>query len=572
MTLPTSKPNLTNREMIYPSNLDDNWGESLNQNFKKLGQNIDTYKLSVRDSAKEIELSVATHFETLKDAMNDASAEYILALKTNRQNAMSDLKAVIDLKIESAVTEMVNNTKGQLDEISDIKAILLLGITRIQTEYNLTSGYIEAGIDRMLRVLDNEVETTSSAKEDIVNSVKEIRGNLLEHISNYNNPHDFNTSQIKDSKPVYQPDPLGNDSIFPLAVDDVIEVPSENTQIDESITLPDETPKETLDLTTAPLLYFSLGDHYLILENVLDTAETFDYRFGPLSPAGSLALSVREVIFQSLSSGIYEVVAPSPIQTTITYSETDILRGEGHFDIIVFSSDTPVEGGQVTISIYPKDRPLANPDRVITANIIRLNQTNKPTLLNNIILFSAETGVTDPDNDEVVADSGLLKMEITSSDYSITTGSGFDIVETPALFHWTVDTLINPGVILNVAQIYKSSVELTEEEVLFDVPLAYRKIVGENWSDIEAANFNAADSRGAAYYDSASDSLVLFFEPDENNLSHEYTIKFVDNTDPIQSGTFVNVIWKKWDTEAALSDVNNYTPELIATGVAEIFI
>ena len=71
MGVPTGLPGLTGNQLVYFEIDDDDWGEALNQNFKVIGQNIDEFKFSVEDTAREVEVAVARRFERLREGLNE---------------------------------------------------------------------------------------------------------------------------------------------------------------------------------------------------------------------------------------------------------------------------------------------------------------------------------------------------------------------------------------------------------------------------------------------------------------------------------------------------------------------
>ena len=231
MNLPTSVPNKVLAPIVYPKHMDNNWGHYMNDNFEHIATKADDLKIDVRAKAMAIEVSTAKHFATLKDAMNKAAEDYIATVKASRQNVMLDMKAIIDGYVAAAVDEMLKVTQAQLDEISETKSTLLVAITDIQSNFHLTEGYIQAGIEKINKRLDSEIEASASSKSDIATKVKTVRDLLLEHMSDFNNPHEFNGGQGAGNGPVYQPDPIGTEAIFPLSENDVIVVTADEETV-----------------------------------------------------------------------------------------------------------------------------------------------------------------------------------------------------------------------------------------------------------------------------------------------------------------------------------------------------
>ena len=595
MTLPTNKPNEVSDHIIFPNAADSSWGRAMNDNLELLASQVDIYKVEVANNVKAIEETVAGHFETLRETMNSTAEEYIVAIKDNREDAMLTLKATIDSKIEIAVNDLVANTLSQLSEVDEIKEILSLGINRIQTEFHLAKGYISSGLDRTLKEMVNEVETTAATKEKLVNRVKTVREVLINHVANFDNPHEFDSSKLENGKSVYQPDPTGQDAIFPLKESDVMDIDDDEDAASTGVVEIDDTPRA--EVADPEDLILRLNSKFLRLQDTEVPTDVYHYNFGAANANSAFGIEPYTARFQRRITGDMSVAPSTPEELKLEWVDPDIYRGNGDFDVLVFQPIDSVVQDPVTINVYAANA--VTPVRTITTNIVRENYTDKPTLIDAIIVrtdyippassssgasSSSSSGGSTPSFDYQVRSftNDYLRLKTVTSSYQTTEfrsvrSEGFittfvwEPVTADKLFHWeseSDDTDTYHESVLSVPAIRT----IDQKEVPFDVPAAYKKVVGDSWEEVEACALATASEDGAAYYDETRDALVIFFKPNSNNVSHEYIIEFDDNANPITEGNVVTVTWRKWDLEAGLANNDSYEPETVATGTAETLL
>lgn len=165
------------------------WGTGMNNNMRTIDTQMTVLNNRSRDTATDVEKTVAKHTATIMRLLQESTADYTLNAEVVKTAAVTEIKSYVDSLLEPHIQSALNNQQAVTDVITTLRSTLDTLAAQITTAFNTLEETINASYSDLTSSLNTKYSSVQTMRDQLLAQLNTIALKVDDHLTNLDNPH-----------------------------------------------------------------------------------------------------------------------------------------------------------------------------------------------------------------------------------------------------------------------------------------------------------------------------------------------------------------------------------------------